>query len=95
MEIENKLRHEADEMQDLLRERHWYRRYVDKIAAEAAESSKLREQIVAKQIVESKGEGTDDEMDRVMQETIRQQQAIDKAVVVAVAPPSCHYKTLV
>lgn len=42
-ELENKLRQEADEMQDLLREKHWYRKYIGKIASEDQESLKLKD----------------------------------------------------
>lgn len=50
---------------------------------------------MAKRVAESKSEGADEEMERIMHETMRQQQAVDKVIVVKVAPPSCHYETLV
>lgn len=45
-EIETKLQQEADEMQNLLREKNWYQKYANKIAAEEAEKQKVLASII-------------------------------------------------
>ena len=45
-EIETKLQQEADEMQNLLREKNWYQKYANKIATEEAEKQKVLASII-------------------------------------------------
>lgn len=53
LELDNRLRQEADDMQELLREKTWYRKYVAKIAEDEAQNLRDKDALLAKLLSKS------------------------------------------
>lgn len=78
-ELENRLRQEADEMQELLKEKNWYRKYVAKIHEE--EEQKVLKLFAADPVVVNNKEEEKNDMSELIRATQKMQGQIDKEAV--------------